>query len=169
MIAVASSFLGGSLLFVEKVSTKPIFISLIFLMLGWISLVISLIAVVFIRYQNIKSLHSAVSETGSETKKMKSSVKLAKKLSIWAIIFLNIGITFIMTFGAINIVAKNLKEEIMVNSDEPEKKIDESTEEKYIDPKPFIKKPETILPCIDPEPFIKKPEPEKPPENSKKK
>ena len=55
IVTVASSFLGGTLLFLERIAPHPLGWSLVILGLGWLALIVSIIIVVYVRMYNIRS------------------------------------------------------------------------------------------------------------------
>ena len=60
IITVASSFLGGTLLFLERVAPHPTTLSLGLLGLGWLLLIVSIGTVAWIRRLNLESAQRAL-------------------------------------------------------------------------------------------------------------
>ncbi len=108
VITIASSFLGGSLLFIEKIALIPSNSSLYLLGLGWLALIGSIVAISFVRRLNLDSGWKALEEKFDEAKVIDAKTR---KLSTGAIVLFSIGLFLIMLFGIINLVQK--KEETM--------------------------------------------------------
>lgn len=103
ILTIASSFLGGSLLFLEKITEAPNPISLYFLGLGWICLVFSIISIIFVRRRNLDSGWLALEGKYSEAKEIDSETRTLSNISS---ILLGVGLSLIMIFGMINVIEK---------------------------------------------------------------
>ena len=60
IITVATAFLGGTLVFYEKIAPQPTKLSLLFAGVGWLLLVASIGLIARIRLHNIESAHQAL-------------------------------------------------------------------------------------------------------------
>lgn len=96
----ASSFLGGSLLFIEKIAPNPVACTLWLLGLGWVLLIVSISLVAWVRLLNLDSGRLALEEKYKEASRID---KNKEKYTITAIILLAVGMALIMAFGLINI------------------------------------------------------------------
>lgn len=70
VLTLASAFLGGSLLFLEKIVPDPTWLSLVFMVLGWGSLVGSVAVVTSIRERNLRSGYLALEGKVEEARKL---------------------------------------------------------------------------------------------------
>ncbi len=100
---IAVGFLGGSLIFMEKIASTLSVCSLIFLGLGWILLIVSIFFVGWVRRLNLKSGKFILDGKDKEAKEIDNKSDIYSTISI---AFLGGGIFFIMVFGFINIVNK---------------------------------------------------------------
>jgi len=100
---MAGGFLGASLIFMEKIVPNPTVFSIIFLGIGWLLLIVSIVAVGWVRRLNLRSAYLTL---GGESPDAKKIEKRAEKYSTISIVLLGLGIFFIMFFGFINIVNK---------------------------------------------------------------
>jgi len=116
----ASSFLGGTLLFMDRIAPKPQAYSLCFLFIGWILLIVSISSVAYVRRYNLKSAQYALQREFNKAKELDCKKDMASNI---ALISLVLGMACIMVFGSINIVnGRQLKEEVGVNENKNEKK-----------------------------------------------
>lgn len=101
MITVASSFLGGSLLFLEKFAPSPPRWSMWLLALGWGALVLSVMCTArVLRLNNISGRHALENKWEESGKVWKN----ADRYTDWAGYSLCVGIAMIMLFGFINVM-----------------------------------------------------------------
>jgi hypothetical protein len=106
IIAVASSFLGGSLVFMEKTAPDPTTFSLVVLGIGWLALIASIALVVTVRRLNLESGWRAMEENYDEARRID---KKTRKRSKWSARLLIFGMSAIMLFGVLNIRQSNDK------------------------------------------------------------
>jgi hypothetical protein len=111
VIAISSSFLGGSLLFFDKIAATPIKYSLLLLGLGWVSLIAAIISVIYVRRQNLEIGRLALKIlSNANTEEEKNNVNIINKCNLkltnLTALFMMIGLTFIVIFGIINIICK---------------------------------------------------------------
>jgi hypothetical protein len=103
VLTVASAFLGGSLLFLEKIVPHPTRLSLVLMTLGWLSLVASIAAITSVRQRNLRSGFLALEGKVDEARKL----DVAKdRHSGWAAWLLIVGMSFIVLAGAVGIWTK---------------------------------------------------------------
>ena len=100
MLGISSAFLGGSILFLEKIAPNPEYWTLVMLIVGWLSLISSMALSIVVRLNNIESGRRAL-----EGKYDKASELDRKKecWTKWAVGLLIAGILLIAVFGAVNI------------------------------------------------------------------
>jgi hypothetical protein len=103
VITIAGGFLGGSLIFMEKIVSSPTVCSLIFLGLGWLLLIGSISVVGYVRRLNLKSGKLTLDGKSKEAQKIDDN---SDKYTSVSIFLLGGGLFFIMVFGFINIVNK---------------------------------------------------------------
>ncbi len=100
IVTVSSSFLGGSLVFLDKIAPEPVKYSVYILAVGWFLLIASIVLIGFIRSKNLESAHHVLENEISEARVIDSKKRTATKITL---LLLSCGILFIMIFGLINI------------------------------------------------------------------
>ncbi len=141
VITISSSFLGGSLLFFDKIAAPPIGYSLLFLSLGWMFLIAAIISIIYVRRQNLEEGRIELkilskTATKKEENDVKNKHKHNLKLTDCTAKFMAIGLTFIVIFGMINIINKyTYKEKTM---GKVEKKVIKPKEDKAISTLEFV-------------------------------
>jgi hypothetical protein len=105
LLAVASGFLGGSLVFIEKIAPSPPRWSLAILGIGWASLLFSLMVIIWVRRQNLESGKKALEKDYSSAKNIDQK---KDKLTTWATILLALGVSSLLLFGMINLYHKTV-------------------------------------------------------------
>ena len=100
VLTVASSFLGGSLLFMHRIAPDPSRLSLVFLSIGWGLLIICVALVIRVRRRNLDSGWQALEGKYDRAKEIDESTR---RQSDWAMWLLIIGMAAIMSFGMINV------------------------------------------------------------------
>jgi hypothetical protein len=103
MITIASAFLGGSLLFVEKLSpsANPLKSHVILLGCGWLFLVVSIILILVVQRSNLKSGKLVMEGKMEEAAKIDCHTGCE---STWALVALALGIVLIMLYGLLNLL-----------------------------------------------------------------
>ncbi|MEE8577682.1 MAG: hypothetical protein V3T31_10540 [candidate division Zixibacteria bacterium] len=134
---ISSAFLGGSLLFLDKISSSPAPWSLYILAVGWLSLVGAILTTVKVRQKNLESGKLALRGNYGEAQQIdRRNVRWANLATTSFIL----GITAITVFGAVNlfmIQPKKQEEKSMAD----EKKDNESEQPES----PVRKKPATEI------------------------
>ena len=100
VLTVASSFLGGSLVFMQRIAPNPSTVSLIVLGIGWVLLVACVAVVVFVRRLNLDSGRQALRSEYAAAEKIDQKTR---GLSNWATWLLIGGIFMVMLFGMMNV------------------------------------------------------------------
>jgi hypothetical protein len=100
IVTVASSFLGGSLLFMEKISPLRSEWSLVGFGVAWISLVASIGCIARLRYYNLKSGRLALDEKFTDASQID---KHTDTLSWWSQTLLIAGMSSLVIMGLINV------------------------------------------------------------------
>ncbi len=100
-LTVASSFLGGSLLFLERFAPHPSVFSKLILGLGWLSLVLAVGSTVYVQLLNNRSGCLAVDEKWDQALVIQ---RKAEKWTTGANWFLIVGMGLIMFFGFVNLL-----------------------------------------------------------------
>lgn len=103
MVTVMIAFLGGTLLFVEKVCALQVGWSLWVLFGGWASLLISIGCIMWVRMKNVKSGDLALQEEYEKSSELDHKKECITKVSFGCFI---LGISLIMLFGGINFYLK---------------------------------------------------------------
>ena len=96
----ASSFLGGSMIFLEKIARNPICFSVWILAFGWIMLIASIGLVGWVRSGNLKSGWQALEGKFSEAKIIDEQTRWGSEA---ALICLVLGMLALAFFGFVNL------------------------------------------------------------------
>lgn len=104
LVTVVSSFLGGTLLFLDKICSDPPAISLVVLYIGWLALVVCIILVALVRAGNIRSGRMALESRFKEARKIDQRNRKQTTIATWS---LAAGLSCIMVFGAITMSSNN--------------------------------------------------------------
>ncbi|HUV29161.1 MAG TPA: hypothetical protein VMW34_17495 [Anaerolineales bacterium] len=114
VISVATLFLGGTVFFIGQIAPNPNPYSIILLVLGWVSLIISIIFIALVRRWNFLSGYHYLMDDFSKSKQLD---ELTRKCSTVSIIALTVGISCISTFGLWNYVQESFFEEDIMGND----------------------------------------------------
>jgi hypothetical protein len=101
IVTVASVFLGGSLLFLEKIAPVRTGLSLLFLAPGWLALVASIGCVVSLRHMNLMAGRLAMDGKYHEAGQFN---RCTDRLSVWSLGLLILGMVLLMVAGILNVV-----------------------------------------------------------------
>jgi hypothetical protein len=103
MVTVASGFLGGSLIFMEKLSPliPPRRSHVTLLGCGWLCLVISIFLIALVLRSNLKSGKLTIEGRISEAQKVDAHTGIE---STFALIALALGIILVMLYGFVNLM-----------------------------------------------------------------
>jgi len=104
ILTVSSAFLGGTLLFLEKIAPSPDRCSLWVLYSGWACLIASIAISAYVRLKNLESGRLALEQKYEEAKRLD---RMKEALTIAMTIFMVIGILLITLFGMINLLIFN--------------------------------------------------------------
>jgi hypothetical protein len=107
MITICTTFLGGTLVFYDKLFVSGNSYTLILLFLGWLCLVIPLPMLIWIRWQNVEAhryiLKYIKFQKADDYTKGVEIPKKSRCLTQWAIWLIAVGLFLISLFTAINI------------------------------------------------------------------
>jgi len=103
VISVASAFLGGTLLFLEKIAPHPFKWSLCILAFGWLSLIMSIGLAVYVRLKNLESGRLALEGKYDEAQKLDRKKECCSVCMMWTLLF---GVFCVAVFGMINLIFK---------------------------------------------------------------
>jgi len=163
MIAICTAFLGGSIVFFEKLFVSAVEWSIYFLFAGWLALTYPLAVLMIIRWQNIES-HRLMLEylkSKDDTKrnqnrdedrneaKFRKVVNIAERGRKWtmsAILSMVIGLILIAIFTAINIgflfnSEQKIKREVIMGDKQTKKIPVDSSNQKSLDPSCLVQEP----------------------------
>ena len=101
IFTVASAFLGGSMLFLERIAPNPSGLSLVFLAAGWFVLIIAVISIALVQRDNLRSGRQFLEGKIPESVRTDNRSSFFSTLSI---VCLAIGLLAITTFGFINLL-----------------------------------------------------------------
>lgn len=130
MATIASGFLGGTLLLMEKIAPNPGRCTLVILAAGWISLIVVLIMVVTIRYLNLMSAGCCARQEFDKA----AIIDLIKDvMGALSILIMGIGMSSIFLFGFVNIWVRPPHPGVAIMSEEKKDEMPKANE------KPLIK------------------------------
>jgi hypothetical protein len=137
MVTIAVTFLGGTLLFLEKIATEPTVFSMLFLILGWAALIASVALSSFVRLKNLDAGRYALEEKYDEAARIDRRKECLSIVTIWCFIA---GISFITIFGIVNLSCNRNCEGSQSMSEEKSNKEDAGQITPAIPKKKMIKK-----------------------------
>ncbi len=112
MITICTAFLGGSLVFFEKLFVSDAGWAIYFLFGGWAALTYPLAVLIYVRWQNVEAhrhiLEYLKTESEIEYNKAVAIPKRGRKWTTSAIISMLAGLILIATFTAINIIYRQI-------------------------------------------------------------
>jgi len=100
ILTVSSAFLGGTLIFLEKIAPNPVQCSLWVLYLGWVSLIGSIAISAYVRLKNLESGRLALEERYEDAQQLD---RKKEWLSSLMTILMVAGVALITIFGIINL------------------------------------------------------------------
>lgn len=100
IVSISSAFLGGSLVFLDKISMHPSSGSMYLLLIGWILLIITIAFICIVRARNLESAHQVLENNIPKAREIDSQKRVFTTISIITFI---LGILLIMLFGYVNI------------------------------------------------------------------
>lgn len=103
VLTLASAFLGGSLLFLEKIVPDPTWLSLAFMILGWVSLVGSVAVVTSIRERNLRSGYMTLEGKVEDARRLDAA---KDRHTRWASVLLIAGMAFVMLASGVGLWIK---------------------------------------------------------------
>jgi hypothetical protein len=103
---IASAFLGGVLVFVEKITPKPSHSSIIVLGIGGALLVLSIGAIAYVRIKNLVSARCLLDGNLDEATRLDHKKEVMSHVSVW---LLMAGMACITLFAAMNLWEKGNK------------------------------------------------------------
>jgi hypothetical protein len=103
IVTVASTFLGGTLVFIEKIAPAPTQCSLWLLGAGWLFLIATILCVAFVHRLNLQSGKHVMA--GRNDLAAPIDVK-SRFLSTMTSILLSAGLLAIVAFGMVNLIAR---------------------------------------------------------------
>lgn len=112
LITICTAFLGGTLVFFNKMFVGNVGWSLWLLFTGWAALTYPLAVLVLVRWQNVEAHRHALEYFKNHVEKeYDKAVSIPRKARIWtksAIILMVVGLILIAVFTAINIFLKHM-------------------------------------------------------------
>lgn len=103
VVTVSTAFLGGSILFVERIAPQPIPQTLWLLAAGWMALVSSIYFIVQVRRGNLESIRLALEGNYGDARSIDAQTRLASALAQWGMIA---GMILISAYGMTNLVLR---------------------------------------------------------------
>ena len=104
MLALASTFLGGTLVFVEWLLPEPTTLTFVLLVLGWVFLVVSLIFLGIVRLLNVRASHFVLMK---EHERVKKICRRNRKIGNISCLLLAIGIVLISVCGIVALAQRS--------------------------------------------------------------
>ncbi len=117
IVTVASTFLGGSLLFLEKFTPAKSDWSIVVISVGWISLVASIGCIARVRFMNLRSGKLALTDQYDEAKEIDRHTDMLSNWSQWLLIA---GMSALVIVGMLNFnqIGNNERKEQMSNQND---------------------------------------------------
>lgn len=116
IITVASTFLGGTLLFLERIAPRPSIHSVIVLAIGWFCLIAAILFIIFVRALNLRSGQYALEGRFDKAHKLDTRKWALTVCAAWA---LTLGLLCIMWFGFVNLMNADMSASEKGLDDEP--------------------------------------------------
>ncbi len=125
VVTVASTFLGGSLLFLEKFTPAKSNWSIGVISVGWISLVASIGCIARVRFMNLRSGKLALTDEYDEAKKIDRHTDFLSNWSQWLLI---VGMSALVVVGVLNFnqIGNSERKEHMSNQNDHREGLRES-------------------------------------------
>lgn len=102
ILTVASTFLGGTLVFIDRIAPDPVGWSLMVLAVGWLSLLLSVTLIAWVRWRNIESGRHAQDGIWDKVERQESVTRAMTKAAIGALV---VGMLLVTVFGFVNLAA----------------------------------------------------------------
>ena len=115
IVTVASAFLGGSLLFMEKIAPVRVGFSLLFLAFGWLALVASIGCVARLRHMNLMAGGLAMDGNYEKARQIN---RHTDRLSAWSQGLLILGMASLVIVGLLNVGQSQRTERNLQMNDE---------------------------------------------------
>jgi hypothetical protein len=103
VFAVASAFLGGSLLFLEKFVRKLSVGTLVPLTLGWVALVVAIALIANVCARNIESANLVIRDKRADARKLDDAKARDTALAVWCLVG---GMTLLVIAGIVSLWTK---------------------------------------------------------------
>jgi hypothetical protein len=113
LITISTMFLGGTLAFIEKIVPHPIRGSAPYLGWGWALLIVTILAVVWVRWANIEAIHAYLRKKYDRSDRLQV---FGRVMMLIAGLTLGVGMGFVMMFGYINFSASDSAAPVKENS-----------------------------------------------------
>jgi len=105
MLTIATAFLGGTLLFLEKFVVTSVFLpSIIILTFAWLLICVAIICVIRIRELNLRSGKYFLDGRVDKAREIDNR---NKRLTKFSVISLGMGIFLLVVFGIVNMASNN--------------------------------------------------------------
>lgn len=101
LLTIASAFLGGTLIFIDRIAHNPEAWTVFVLAGGWGALVATVVLVALVRWRNVETMRAFLEGRHSE---LPQKEKLTRRLTVSAIVCLGCGMLAVSVFGVLNLL-----------------------------------------------------------------
>lgn len=115
IVTVVSSFLGGTILFLDKLAPRPTAFAVVLLGVGWVCLIASVVTVAWIRQNNLSSGYLALARKKEHSQ---TTDQRGRCLDKFAVCLLAAGMFFVAACGAVQVWDRSQEQEIRMPSHE---------------------------------------------------
>lgn len=103
IVTISTAFLGGSILFLERLAKQPECWTLPLLASGWVSFLVAIHSVASVRRQNLEALRLALEGKYDQARSIDERTRTASTLALWAML---VGMFLMAVYGFSNLVVE---------------------------------------------------------------
>jgi hypothetical protein len=101
LLTIASAFLGGTLIFLDRIAPSPKPWTVYVLAGGWGALVAAVVLVALVRWRNVETMRAFLEGRHGE---LRLKERLTRGLTVAAIVCLGCGMLAVSAFGVLNLL-----------------------------------------------------------------
>jgi len=103
VVSVSTAFLGGSILFLEKIAPRPLLWTMVVLAMGWMALLIAIHLIIDVRRKNLESLRHAMEGDYDQARAIDAQTRAASKKAQWGMLC---GMALVGVYGFTNLAIR---------------------------------------------------------------